>query len=139
MPDEEIEALSQRLALCGVRFTPRARGDLEAIIDYLSHQNLQGARNVRRSLEATINLIGHFPESISTWFIGWSKAVKPGLSIFATVASKLGTAASRSPDRRATSSQGSIFNDAPGDCRGARLQHQHMTMAVKLPERGVAV
>ena len=46
-----------------VRFTPRARGDLEAIIDYLSHQNLQGARNVRRSLEATINLIGHFPES----------------------------------------------------------------------------
>jgi plasmid stabilization system protein ParE len=63
VPDEEIEALSQRLALCGVRFTPRARGDLEAIIDYLSHQNLQGARNVRRSLEATINLIGHFPES----------------------------------------------------------------------------
>jgi toxin ParE1/3/4 len=46
-----------------VRFTPRARGDLEAIIEYLSDKNLQGARNVRRVLEATINLIGNFPES----------------------------------------------------------------------------
>ena len=46
-----------------VRFTLRARRDLEAIIDYLVDQNPQGARNVGRALDATIRLIGHFPES----------------------------------------------------------------------------
>ena len=46
-----------------VRYTPRARDDLQAIIDYLSNQSLPGARNVKRSLEATIKLIGNFPDS----------------------------------------------------------------------------
>jgi toxin ParE1/3/4 len=46
-----------------VRYTPRARDDLQAIIDYLSNQSLQGVRNVKRSLDATIKLIGNFPDS----------------------------------------------------------------------------
>lgn len=46
-----------------VRYTPRARDDLQAIIEYLSNQSLQGARNVKRSLDATIKLIGNFPDS----------------------------------------------------------------------------
>ena len=46
-----------------VRFTPRARGDLEAIIAYLTDQSLPGARNVKRALNAVISLIEHFPES----------------------------------------------------------------------------
>lgn len=46
-----------------VRYTPRARDDLQAIIDYLSNQSLQGAQNVKRSLDATIKLIGNFPDS----------------------------------------------------------------------------
>ncbi|MGZ8401287.1 MAG: type II toxin-antitoxin system RelE/ParE family toxin [Methyloceanibacter sp.] len=46
-----------------VRYTPRARDDLQAIIEYLSSQSLQGARNVKRSLNGTIKLIGSFPDS----------------------------------------------------------------------------
>ena len=46
-----------------VRFTSRARQDLEAIIDYLVDQNPRGARNVGRALDSTIRLIGRFPES----------------------------------------------------------------------------
>jgi plasmid stabilization system protein ParE len=40
-----------------VRFTLRARRDLEAIIDYLVDENPQGARNVGRALDSTIHLI----------------------------------------------------------------------------------
>ena len=36
------------------RFTPRARDDLRAIFEYLSNQNPQGAHNVKRALDATI-------------------------------------------------------------------------------------
>jgi plasmid stabilization system protein ParE len=46
-----------------VRFAPRARSDLESILEYLSEHNLQGAHNVKQALQATISLIGHFPES----------------------------------------------------------------------------
>lgn len=46
-----------------VRYTSRARDDLQAIIEYLSNQSLQGARNVKRALDATIKLIGSFPDS----------------------------------------------------------------------------
>jgi plasmid stabilization system protein ParE len=46
-----------------VWFTPRARSDLEAIIEYLSGQNLQAARNIKRTLDATVSVIGHFPKS----------------------------------------------------------------------------
>ena len=45
-----------------VRYTLRARGDLEAIIEYLATQNRQGARGVKRALDATVDLIGSFPE-----------------------------------------------------------------------------
>lgn len=46
-----------------VWFTPRARRDLEAIIEYLSGQSPQAARNIKRTLDATVSVIGHFPES----------------------------------------------------------------------------
>jgi plasmid stabilization system protein ParE len=46
-----------------VRYTPRARDDLQAILEYLGDQDPQGARNVRRALDATIQLIEHFPNS----------------------------------------------------------------------------
>jgi plasmid stabilization system protein ParE len=46
-----------------VWFTPRARRDLEAIIEYLSGQSSQAARNIKRTLDATVSVIGHFPES----------------------------------------------------------------------------
>lgn len=37
-------------------------GRLRQVIDYLSNQNLQGAHNVKRALDATIDLIGDFPQ-----------------------------------------------------------------------------
>jgi plasmid stabilization system protein ParE len=46
-----------------VRFTQRDRDDLRTIIEYRSDQNLQGARSVKRALDATINVIEHFPNS----------------------------------------------------------------------------
>ena len=46
-----------------VRFTPRARSDLQAIIEFLSERSATGAANVKRALDATINLIGQYPES----------------------------------------------------------------------------
>ena len=45
-----------------VRYTPRARDDLEAIIEYLANRNLQGARNIKRTLDATVDVIGSFPD-----------------------------------------------------------------------------
>ncbi len=44
-----------------VRFTPRARN--VAILNYLEERNPQGARNVRRTLRKTIDLIEQFPEA----------------------------------------------------------------------------
>jgi hypothetical protein len=43
--------------------TSRARDDIEAILVYIGDRNPQGARSVRRALDATINLIESYPES----------------------------------------------------------------------------
>jgi toxin ParE1/3/4 len=45
-----------------VRYTPRARSDLRAIIAYIVDRNPAGARNVRRSMDRTLELIGQYPE-----------------------------------------------------------------------------
>jgi plasmid stabilization system protein ParE len=45
-----------------VRFTPRARNDLDAILKYLDERSPQGARNVHRTIRRTIELIGQAPE-----------------------------------------------------------------------------
>ena len=89
-----------------VWFTPRARSDLEAIIEYLSGRNPQAARNIKRTLDATVSVIGDFPESgrlageegvrvlpsddTLIWFIGPSRPVMSGSCIFATVAAGRG-------------------------------------------------
>jgi plasmid stabilization system protein ParE len=46
-----------------VRYTPRARGDLDAILSYIDQRNPQGARNVARTMHKTIELIGQFPQA----------------------------------------------------------------------------
>jgi toxin ParE1/3/4 len=46
-----------------VRYTRRSRADLVGILDYLSTQNPQGARNVGRALEKTIEMIAEFPNA----------------------------------------------------------------------------
>ena len=46
-----------------VRYTPRARSDLQSILQYLDERNPRGARNVKRAIKNTIGLIGEFPES----------------------------------------------------------------------------
>ncbi len=46
-----------------VRFSPRARDDLSAILAYLDGRSPQGAFNVKRAIRKTIELIGQFPES----------------------------------------------------------------------------
>jgi plasmid stabilization system protein ParE len=46
-----------------VRYTPRARDDLSAILTYIKERNPQGARNVTRVMHKTIELIGQFPRS----------------------------------------------------------------------------
>jgi toxin ParE1/3/4 len=45
-----------------VRYTPRARGDLQLILQYIDERSPLGARNVKRSIQKTIELIGEFPE-----------------------------------------------------------------------------
>jgi toxin ParE1/3/4 len=44
------------------RYTPRARNDLQSILQYIDERNPQGARNVKRAIRKTINLIAEFPE-----------------------------------------------------------------------------
>jgi plasmid stabilization system protein ParE len=44
-----------------VRYTPRARSDLQTILEYLDRQCLQGARNVKRAIKKTIAVIGRHP------------------------------------------------------------------------------
>jgi plasmid stabilization system protein ParE len=46
-----------------VRYTPQARSDLEAILQYLSSHSPQGMRNLRRAFENTERLIGQYPYS----------------------------------------------------------------------------
>jgi plasmid stabilization system protein ParE len=44
-----------------VRYTPRARSDLELILQYIDERSPVGARNVKRAIQRTIELIGEFP------------------------------------------------------------------------------
>jgi toxin ParE1/3/4 len=46
-----------------VRYTPRSRGDVDAILAYIDLRNPQGARNVARAMRKTIALIGQFPRA----------------------------------------------------------------------------
>jgi toxin ParE1/3/4 len=46
-----------------VRLTPRARGDLLAILTFTEGRSPEGARNVARAMQKTIDLIGQFPQS----------------------------------------------------------------------------
>ena len=45
-----------------VRHTRRSRADLQAILDYIDSRNPQGARNVKRAIQKTIDLIGEHPQ-----------------------------------------------------------------------------
>jgi toxin ParE1/3/4 len=45
-----------------VRYTPRARSDLESILQYIDARSPLGARNVKRTIQRTIELIAEFPE-----------------------------------------------------------------------------
>ncbi|MGH6778387.1 MAG: type II toxin-antitoxin system RelE/ParE family toxin [Bradyrhizobium sp.] len=45
-----------------VRYTPRARSDLTAILEYIDARSSPGAMNVKRAIQKTIELIGEFPE-----------------------------------------------------------------------------
>lgn len=45
-----------------VRFTPQARDDLRAILEFIDGKSPAGARNVKLALRRTIRLIGDFPE-----------------------------------------------------------------------------
>jgi plasmid stabilization system protein ParE len=45
-----------------IRFTPRARNDLEEILQYIDERSQRGALNVKRAIRKTIDLIGEFPE-----------------------------------------------------------------------------
>ena len=46
-----------------IRYTPRARSDLQNILEYLDERNPLGALNVKRVLQSTLKLIEQFPES----------------------------------------------------------------------------
>ena len=46
-----------------VRLTPRARGDLEDILTFIDERNPAGARNVKRTIRKTVDLIGQYPQS----------------------------------------------------------------------------
>ena len=45
-----------------IRYTPRARSDLLLILQYLDERSPSGARNVKRAIQKTIELIGEYPE-----------------------------------------------------------------------------
>jgi plasmid stabilization system protein ParE len=45
-----------------VRYTARARDDLEAILEFLAERSPAGAASVRRSIKKTIEVIAEFPE-----------------------------------------------------------------------------
>ena len=45
-----------------VRYTPRARSDLESILQYIDERSPRGARSVKRAIQKTIELIGEVPE-----------------------------------------------------------------------------
>jgi toxin ParE1/3/4 len=45
-----------------VRYTPRARSDVQLILRYIDERSPRGARSVKRAIRKTIELIGEFPE-----------------------------------------------------------------------------
>jgi plasmid stabilization system protein ParE len=45
-----------------VRYTPRARSDLGAILQYIDARSPGGARRVKRAIQKTIEVIGEYPE-----------------------------------------------------------------------------
>ena len=61
-----------------VRYTPRARDDLEDILKYISERSPRGARNVQRSIKKTIDLIGRFPLAGRIAGIQGASARSPG-------------------------------------------------------------
>jgi plasmid stabilization system protein ParE len=46
-----------------LRYTPRARSDLQAILQYIDQRSPLGAQKVKRAIQKTIELIGEFPEA----------------------------------------------------------------------------
>jgi toxin ParE1/3/4 len=46
-----------------VRYTPRARTDLEAILRHLAEHSPQGMRSVKQAIDNTVRLIEQFPHS----------------------------------------------------------------------------
>jgi toxin ParE1/3/4 len=46
-----------------VRYTLRARSDLQAIIEYIVERNPVGALNLKRAMNRTLELIGQYPGS----------------------------------------------------------------------------
>jgi plasmid stabilization system protein ParE len=44
-----------------VRYTLRARSDLQAIIEYIVERNPVGALNLKRAMNRTLELIGQYP------------------------------------------------------------------------------
>jgi plasmid stabilization system protein ParE len=44
------------------RYTPRARGDLRSILQYIDERSPRGALNVKRAIQRTVELIGEFPK-----------------------------------------------------------------------------
>jgi plasmid stabilization system protein ParE len=46
-----------------VRYTPRARSDLQAILQYIDQHSPPGARKVKGAIQKTIELVGEFPEA----------------------------------------------------------------------------
>lgn len=43
-----------------IRYTPRALNDLGEILKYVDERSPRGARNVKRAIKGTIELIGRF-------------------------------------------------------------------------------
>jgi plasmid stabilization system protein ParE len=46
-----------------VRYTLRARRDLQSILRYIDERSPRGATRVKRAIQKTIGMIGEFPES----------------------------------------------------------------------------
>jgi toxin ParE1/3/4 len=46
-----------------VRYTPRARGDLRSVLQFIDERNPSGAVSVKRAIQKTIELIGEFPRA----------------------------------------------------------------------------
>jgi plasmid stabilization system protein ParE len=47
-----------------VRYTPRARGDLRSILQYIDERSPRGARSVKRAIQTTVGLIGEFRKAV---------------------------------------------------------------------------